>query len=147
MRRVSSAGRGGNAEELASRNAWLSMMACGPCAAVAVTSDTIAARRRMDRIAEERRTGAAERSAAPETLEEDLDAELHLPRIARARRLPEVAARHEGHDLGPRRIERHRLQVHRIHERLAEEVRPVEHVEDLEPQLYLAAPAGAHRLV
>src|SRR5438094_6334259 len=69
--------------------------------------------------------------------EEDLQPELRLARVPGLRRLAERPARREGHDLRLRRIERHRGQAHVVVQALAQEVRPVEHVEDLEPELHL----------
>src|SRR4051794_34315100 len=80
-------------------------------------------------------------------LEDDLESELRLPGVAHARRLAEVAGSLVRLDRGLRRVENHRRQAHVRVERLRQEVRVVEEVEDLEPRLDLHLGAGADRLV
>src|SRR5262249_55029493 len=81
------------------------------------------------------------------TLEQDLQTELHLTRVARSGGLTERAAGGAARDRGLRRVERHRRETHVVVQPLTQEIQVVEDVEDLEAQLQLCSLRRVHGLV
>src|SRR6266540_3929097 len=131
IRWTSAGGSAGSGTSCCSRNDWLSTMeedagACEP--ALHRSASTQAAARTRARI-----------TWCRAGLENQLQAELRLSRIAGLRRLAEVAGQRVPGNLrrraGIARVVGHRHGIHRRVQTLRQEVRPVEHVEDLETQL------------